>query len=126
MNPGSWCEKPLWSWRQTVEVMSRLIEATGAQQALDLAAELAANGQTLSPRTRLVSVPYALQAEAAGRRESVRRMDAALKRLDAERRTVGLDAADDDALFDPSRVSWVGWTVPTRPTAPRPRCDLWL
>ena len=32
MNPGSWCVKPLWSWRHTVDVMSRLSDDTGARQ----------------------------------------------------------------------------------------------
>jgi hypothetical protein len=31
MNPGSWCVNPLWSWRQTVDVMSRFSEDTGAR-----------------------------------------------------------------------------------------------
>src|SRR5262249_60015151 len=26
-NPGSWCVKPLWSWRQTVEVIRRFKDA---------------------------------------------------------------------------------------------------
>ena len=30
MKPGSWCEKPLWSWRQTCELSRMLSEAIGA------------------------------------------------------------------------------------------------
>ena len=32
MKPGSWCVKPLWSWRQTVEDSRIFSEATGARQ----------------------------------------------------------------------------------------------
>ena len=32
--PGSWWVKPLWSWRQTVEVISRLSEETGARHGI--------------------------------------------------------------------------------------------
>jgi hypothetical protein len=31
MNPGPWCEKPLWSLRQQVEVSGTLSEAMGAR-----------------------------------------------------------------------------------------------
>ena len=41
--PGSWCVKPLWSCRQTVEVMSRLSEEIGRRQgsSLQMASHLA-------------------------------------------------------------------------------------
>jgi hypothetical protein len=32
MKPGSWCVKPLWSCRQTVDVISRFNDETGARQ----------------------------------------------------------------------------------------------
>ena len=32
MKPGPWCENPLWSLRQQVEVSRTLREATGARQ----------------------------------------------------------------------------------------------
>ena len=35
--PGSWCVKPLWSWRQTVEVISRFSEDTGARHGICVA-----------------------------------------------------------------------------------------
>ena len=31
MKPGSWCEKPLWSCRQTVDESRMFSEATGAR-----------------------------------------------------------------------------------------------
>ena len=34
MKPGSWCEKPLWSWRQTCELSRMLSEASGRRQGM--------------------------------------------------------------------------------------------
>ena len=31
MNPGSWCENPLWSWRQTVEDSRMFSDAIAAR-----------------------------------------------------------------------------------------------